>query len=56
MVGSVSHTCNAVIPASVVSVPHLVRNVVAGSSPTGGGNLVTVTVGAVPEAEVHVPV
>ena len=56
MVSSVSHTCDGVILASVVSVAHLVGNVVAGSSSTGGSNPVTVTVGAVLEAVAHVPV
>ena len=56
MVGSVSHTCDGVILASVVSVPHLVGNVAAGSSPTGGCNPVTVTIRVVPEAVALVPV
>ena len=56
MVGSVSHTCDGVLPASVVSVPCLVGNVAAGSSSTGGGNSVMVNIAAVPEAVAHVPV
>ena len=56
MVDSVSHTCDGVIPAFMVSVPHIVENVVAGSSSMGGGNPAMVTVGAVPEAVAHVPV
>ena len=56
MVGSVSHTCDGVIPASVVSVSLLVGNVAARSSSAGGGNPLLVIVGAVPKAVAHVPV
>ena len=56
MVGGVSHTCDEVILASVVSVPRLVGNVAAESSSTGGDNPLLVTVGDVPEAVAHVPV
>ena len=54
MVGSVSHTCGGVMPASVVSVPRLVGNVMAGSSSMGGFSPVLVTVGAVPKAVAYV--